>query len=68
MGKSDSLSGIYADDGDAYLDDCMKQVAYEVAAQLERDGYTVTNQPPYTGMLYTAKRRIEDCRRALATY
>lgn len=41
----DGLGGIYADVGDDYLDECVLECRYNVAAEMEDAGYIVNNKP-----------------------
>jgi len=55
-GCKESCWGFYGEADDAYIKESMKDIAGEVASQLEQDGYTVINQPD-TRKEYLAGRR-----------
>lgn len=65
-GCSDSLCGVYDDDGD-YVKEVSREIASNVADQLEKQGYTVTDRPVSTP--YSQANRVKDhFTRCLANY
>lgn len=57
LGAHDSLGGVYDDEGD-YLEDVKREVAENVAAELESQGFEVFGQPEAKPRL-TARRMID---------
>lgn len=54
LGCSDSLCGIYDDDGD-YVEEQKSEIAANVAAELEEQGYTVEGKPSPRNRIADAK-------------